>query len=189
VFFTTRERLVGIDTDDQIDLYDARVDGGIPAQNPPAPAPPCEGEACQGTASGAPFLVGVGSDGATNGDARPGPRASFSMSRLTARQRARLARGLPVTLRVRVNRAGRVSLTARAKLRKRTRTVDKASRRARKAGRVGLMFRLSPAAQAKLRRERRLSLTLAVRFSGVREPTISTVTLRRAESTARRGSR
>jgi hypothetical protein len=48
VFFTTRERLVGIDTDGNTDLYDARVDGGIAAQNPPS-AVPCDGESCHGS--------------------------------------------------------------------------------------------------------------------------------------------
>lgn len=48
VFFFTRARLVGSDTDDLADLYDARVGGGIPGQNPPPPPPPCSGAACRG---------------------------------------------------------------------------------------------------------------------------------------------
>ncbi len=48
VFFLTREQLVGIDTDDEVDLYDARVGGGIAEQNPPPPTPPCQGDDCQG---------------------------------------------------------------------------------------------------------------------------------------------
>jgi hypothetical protein len=44
VFFATRERLVATDTDELLDVYDARVDGGLPAPNPP---PPCEGDICQ----------------------------------------------------------------------------------------------------------------------------------------------
>ena len=46
-FFLTREQLVGTDTDDSIDLYDARVGGGLASQNPPPPPPPCEGDACK----------------------------------------------------------------------------------------------------------------------------------------------
>jgi hypothetical protein len=44
VFFTTRNQLLPADTDQLIDLYDARMDGGIveaPAQ------PPCREETCQ----------------------------------------------------------------------------------------------------------------------------------------------
>ena len=46
VFFTTAQRLVRIDSDNLIDLYDAREGGGIPSQNAPPPAQ-CQGDACQ----------------------------------------------------------------------------------------------------------------------------------------------
>jgi hypothetical protein len=45
VFFVTRQQLSGWDFDTSYDLYDARVDGGLPE---PVPAPPrCQGDACQ----------------------------------------------------------------------------------------------------------------------------------------------
>ncbi len=50
VFLLTRQSLVGADTDSLVDLYDARVDGGLPESTGRAM---CEGEACQG-APGAP---------------------------------------------------------------------------------------------------------------------------------------
>jgi hypothetical protein len=43
-FFFTREQLVGQDTDQLVDVYDARAGGGLAAQNRQIP-PPCEGEA------------------------------------------------------------------------------------------------------------------------------------------------
>jgi hypothetical protein len=46
VFFTTAASLIKADYG-LIDVYDARVNGGLP--EPPAPTPQCEGEACQGT--------------------------------------------------------------------------------------------------------------------------------------------
>jgi hypothetical protein len=46
VFFTTRQQLVRSDNDDLVDLYDARVGGGIAAQNAVPPAE-CQGDACQ----------------------------------------------------------------------------------------------------------------------------------------------
>jgi hypothetical protein len=58
-FFLTRERLVGWDTDDNIDLYDARIGGGFP--EPPPTGAPCEGEACRGASTVAPVTVGAGS--------------------------------------------------------------------------------------------------------------------------------
>ncbi len=54
VFFTTRQQLVGIDVDDNVDLYDAKAGGGIAAQNPPAAAPPCVGSECRGPLATAP---------------------------------------------------------------------------------------------------------------------------------------
>jgi hypothetical protein len=48
VFFTTAASLVEWDYG-LVDIYDARVDGGLPA--PPVPPAECEGEACQGPAA------------------------------------------------------------------------------------------------------------------------------------------
>jgi hypothetical protein len=45
VFFFTRQSLVSQDRDENADIYDARVDGGIAAQNPPLPTG-CTGEGC-----------------------------------------------------------------------------------------------------------------------------------------------
>jgi hypothetical protein len=189
VFFTTRDRLVGIDVDDQVDLYDARVGGGIPAQNPPPPPAPCQGEACQGALAGAPSLPGVGSAAGSHGDLRPGPRPSFSVLRLSRRQQAKLARGRRVMVRVRVNRAGRIRLSARAKVGGRMRTVAGASKRARRAGIVRLGLKLSDSARRELARQQRLNVRLAARFTGVREADAAMLRLRRAESSGQRGPR
>jgi hypothetical protein len=54
VFFFTRQQLVGQDTDELQDVYDARVGGGLAGQNLP-PVIPCEGlEACHGAAQTPP---------------------------------------------------------------------------------------------------------------------------------------
>ncbi len=66
VFFTTRQQLVGIDTDDNVDVYDARVGGGIAAQNP-SPAPePCSGLACRGEVT-APLPASTPASATLNG--------------------------------------------------------------------------------------------------------------------------
>ncbi len=57
VFFFTRQSLVGQDQDENYDVYDARVNGGIAAQNPP-PWAQCTGETCR-TAPEAPPVFGV----------------------------------------------------------------------------------------------------------------------------------
>jgi hypothetical protein len=59
VFFTTSDPLVGQDTDTDVDVYDARIDGGFPAPSAPVA---CEGEGCLGQLSGAPTLLSPGSE-------------------------------------------------------------------------------------------------------------------------------
>jgi hypothetical protein len=76
-FFVTRQRLVGWDTDNSYDLYDARVGGGFP--EPVAAAPECAGEGClpQGTrapAAGLPGSAGyIGPGNTTTTAAKPKP--------------------------------------------------------------------------------------------------------------------
>ena len=60
VFFLSGERLVGADHDENVDLYDARVNGGIAAQNATPPVP-CEGEACGSGSEPPPPLPSTGS--------------------------------------------------------------------------------------------------------------------------------
>jgi len=60
-FIFTGERLVSQDKDQLVDLYDARVDGGISAQNPGPPGLPCEGAACRGPGTESPTLLSPGS--------------------------------------------------------------------------------------------------------------------------------
>ncbi len=54
VFFTTADRLLAQDTDTQVDIYDARVEGGPP---PPAETAPCSGIACRGSAGEPPVVL------------------------------------------------------------------------------------------------------------------------------------
>jgi hypothetical protein len=56
VFFWTADQLVGQDTDSQVDLYDARVEGGFP--EPSAQAPCGSIEECHPTSSSAPVSEG-----------------------------------------------------------------------------------------------------------------------------------
>ena len=53
VFFLTRQQLVRGDTDQLVDLYDARVEGGLPE---PVLSPPCAGESCKPPSSSPPGL-------------------------------------------------------------------------------------------------------------------------------------
>jgi hypothetical protein len=55
VFFFTRQSLVGQDQDENDDLYDVRVEGGIAAQNQPLPVS-CTGEGCLAPADAPPVF-------------------------------------------------------------------------------------------------------------------------------------
>lgn len=78
VFFTTAQRLVHSDVDVSVDLYDARVEGGLASQNV-VEAPPCTGDSCQTAAEGAPSFslpasatfAGVGNVAAPASKAKP----------------------------------------------------------------------------------------------------------------------
>jgi Tol biopolymer transport system component len=59
VYFSTRQRLVGWDTDNNYDIYDARVHGGFPEPRPPVAE--CDGDACQGTLGAPPDATSFGS--------------------------------------------------------------------------------------------------------------------------------
>jgi hypothetical protein len=70
-FFLTRQQLVGWDTDQNYDLYDARVNGGLPnPSNPPA----CVGEACHGPLTVRPGFVVPGTRTLhSSGNVKPSP--------------------------------------------------------------------------------------------------------------------
>ena len=75
VLFTTADRLAPTDIDSNVDVYDARIDGGFPA---PVVPQSCSGDACQGPLSPAPILLSPGSEFQAGGNpplASPAPAA------------------------------------------------------------------------------------------------------------------
>jgi hypothetical protein len=181
VFFLTRTSLVGWDTDDNVDLYDARVGGGFPEPEPARP--PCQGDECRDT------TTGVARPRRSPGSvmARRPERARFERHRpvfhvhpLGRRQVQRLAAGRFARLRVGVSERGRVRARARARAGGRLRTVAAASRTASGGGIVVLRLRLSRSALTHLRARGRLRLTIAVSYSPVSGIQRERVTLKRA---------
>ncbi|MGN6201888.1 MAG: hypothetical protein ACTHNY_05735 [Solirubrobacterales bacterium] len=61
IFFATAQKLVGRDTDKAYDVYDARINGGLPAQSPP-PAQECLRDDCKATPNAGPELPFGGSE-------------------------------------------------------------------------------------------------------------------------------
>jgi hypothetical protein len=62
IFFTTTDQLVGRDTDTLTDVYDARVGGGLAAQNPPPARGECIRDDCKATPNAGPELPFGGSE-------------------------------------------------------------------------------------------------------------------------------
>jgi hypothetical protein len=186
VFFDTDQRLVGQDRDDIPDLYVARAGGGLPSQSAAAGVTTCAGDQCQGPPTVTPAPTNVGSEGVGPGNVQVAPRPSLQGGKLSAAQARLLAAGGTVRLKVKVNRAGTVTLRATARLGGKTRQIAAASARAQRAGTVTLSLRLSKAAGAELRKDRRLSVSLTLRF-GVAQARSQSLTLR-AEKRAKRAS-
>jgi hypothetical protein len=61
VYFATAQPLVSRDTDFGVDIYDARVGGGLPAQSPPAPQV-CAGDDCRPTSTNGSEMSPGGSE-------------------------------------------------------------------------------------------------------------------------------
>jgi hypothetical protein len=55
VFIVTRQQLTSQDGDEEADVYDARVDGGLQTSE----NPPCAGEACRPPVTPAPSIYGT----------------------------------------------------------------------------------------------------------------------------------
>lgn len=120
VFFATRDRLVQADQDNFVDVYDARVDGGLPA---PPSIGPCVGSTCQGLPSPPPelpFPISASFSGTGNLAAPALPK------RLTRAQL--LSRALATCRRVRSKRARDICIRVARR---------RYSPRSKKAGRGG----------------------------------------------------
>jgi hypothetical protein len=180
VFFYTRAGLVPADADGgEIDLYDARVNGGFPSA--PAP-PPCEGDACKGAPTAAPFLPVPTTTTAQGGNVTPTPfkpKPTFSVTGITRAAAARAARTGRLVVLVRVTASGRIRASAFARLAGKTRRVATARHTFGAAGSKHLTLRLSKAARAQLVRTGRLALRIDVTYSRGGKRTAH-VTLRRS---------
>jgi hypothetical protein len=92
VFFTTTDRLVGKDTDTQVDIYDARIcepEHGNPCvTEPQPPLPPCGGEQCHGIPEPTPSLLAPGTatfNGEGNTPSSPPPPVKPAVKKKTVK--------------------------------------------------------------------------------------------------------
>jgi hypothetical protein len=153
VFFATDERLVGQDRDDTVDLYDARLGGGIASQSPPAGPAPCSADECREASRG---LAAPDSPASQTGErtaVKPKPAAKVKVSVLRSSFSA-----TTLTLTVQVSGGGRIRASGAA-IQATTRTVTKsgtytlkvpltrktrAARKARRRVKVAVKVALTP---------------------------------------------
>jgi hypothetical protein len=88
------------------------------------------------------------------------------LAKLTKRQLRSLAEGKTVGIAITTNKAGRVTLTARARLGGTPRSVGSAQAQAARAGRVTARLRLNKAALTRIKKAGRLKVTLSARVAG-----------------------
>ena len=181
VFFRTTEQLVGRDDDRNIDVYDARVGGGIAAQDAVAETRPCVSDACRPRPSDPPAAAQPSSATFQGPGDPPVPAATtarFSVKALTRAQRKqpgqdRQGQRCPC----KVTRPGRVTVTARATVRGHVATVARGSATATRARTVTVALTLSRATRKALAQRRHPVLTLHVAYSPMRETKTIKVTL------------
>ena len=104
VFFFTRQSLVNLDQDDNADVYDARVDGGLPGQNQPPTVATCAGETCRGASEALPTFGALASAGLTGSGnlapieskpavkPKPKPKKTKKKAKKKAKKRGKKAR-------------------------------------------------------------------------------------------------
>jgi hypothetical protein len=127
VFFTTSSSLVGHDYG-LVDVYDARVEGGLPG--PPGPPKPCEGEACQSPPP-APEPVPAASLRYRGPGNLQEPAAPFARCNRAARKAKRLSRRAKALRRAKAPAARRKRLGAAGRSARKARRLSRSARRCR----------------------------------------------------------
>jgi hypothetical protein len=116
--------------------------------------------------------------GATPPSSRPAG-ATLKLGKLSRSQLSSLARGKAIRTKVRVSQAGKVTLTAKGRIARRTRTAAKVAKRATKPGVVSLRWKLGKSARRELARKKKLKLKLSATLPGARKAATQSFTLKR----------
>jgi hypothetical protein len=178
VFFSTRRQLVPGAIAGDKHIYDARVGGGFPEA--PATRSQCETEACRSAVAVATFseIPASAELGEPEAASIVQPAlAHFTVSKLTAAQRAELARTGRLRLAVSATAPGALRASVTAKLDGRWAHVAQARGSLRGAGTLVLTLRLGAVARAALARHRTLRLRIEVTYSATGARDLAELTL------------
>jgi hypothetical protein len=160
VYFSTAEAITPADADTTVDFYDARVGGGFSFPSPD----PCLEEGCQPPPSSPPPAPIAATD-RPSGTGNP-EAAIASVKALSRADRARLANGGRILLKVKVSRPGGIVVKGTARIDGTRTQVFFAALAASEAGEVELPISLSKRARRQLRHRGSLTVLLSLRFAG-----------------------
>jgi len=171
VAFEAIEQVLPQDGDVVADVYVARVGGGF-LQPDPSVVCVVLADSCQGGGAGAVSTDTKTSPSTAGDNAAVKARKTLAIGGLSKKARKRAARRGVLAIRLRSS-AGRVRLTAKAKLGKRTARIARKAVDVRKAGAITVKLRLNRPARKRLAAGRRLHVTVQARQSGARSRAIS----------------
>jgi DNA-binding beta-propeller fold protein YncE len=166
VFVMTRSRLLPQDHDEDIDVYDARVDGGFPVAPTPAP---CVDEACQGGLTSAPEsampLTAFLSPSSGESGRSSAQRASFHLAPIGRQALRRFARTGRLELTVAVSGLGTVWAKATTGSGRGSAAIASDARSVRRAGNVRLDLVLTRSARKRLSARHKYGVTITIGYS------------------------
>lgn len=172
VYISTRDRLSWQDRDAVLDVYSARLGGGIAEPDLP---PGCVllADGCQGDRAPRVSAPETSSAPGSTGNAEAELRTTLAVDRMSSKARRRAARSGVLRLTVRTNQASRVTVAATAMFGRRERTVATKTVQIRKAGKKAIALRLNRAARRRLSDGRALRITARVSSPGAKSRTMT----------------
>jgi hypothetical protein len=178
VLFSTDQALLPADENNSVDIYDARINGGVVS---PVPTPrPCQ-DGCPATPGSATFY-GPG----VPPPPPPAPAVKpFAVAKITAAQIKKFAKTGKLTLHVTVPGPGLLAAKALAKLGKVKRQVASSSLRVNAAGEVQLTLTLSKKARAELAKAGKLAVEIKVSFASMTKTAHLTLKQKKPKSAAK----
>jgi hypothetical protein len=178
VFFGTRSQLVPEDTDEDVDLYDARVDGGVAPVSTPVQ---CSGEACLGPLEQAPLIAPpataslLPSEGTSGGDPNRSP--SFKLAAIGSQALKRFVKTGKLTMFATVSSAGEVWIKMTTPVGRGDRQVAYASAHVAEGASIPVKLTLTKYARHRLVADRKLELRITGGYSKTAVRRHVTVTL------------
>jgi hypothetical protein len=157
VFFTTAARLVAQDIDSSTDMYDARLGGGIAAQNvAPSVGTTCDADSCQGSPGGRPGASSTHSETQPEGGDATAPTRNSKVAANVVVQKPAVVHGALGTLRIKVAGKGRIRVSGPG--------LVIATRKVARSGTYTVPVRLSKLAQRALTRSGATTKHITVQF-------------------------